>query len=56
MNLNFNRLSDKFIFWNLKKISYGHLELIDSNGNLHCFGKSTSPLKVKLKLTILVFL
>ena len=50
MNLTLNRLSDKFVFWNLKKVSYGYLELIDSNGNLHCFGKSTSSLKVKLKI------
>ena len=50
MNFSLNHLSDKFIFWNLKKISYGYLELIDSRGNLHCFGKSTSPLKVKLKI------
>ena len=50
MNFTINRLSDKFIFWNLKKISYGYLELIDSSGNLHSFGKSTSSLKVKLKI------
>ncbi len=50
MNLILNRLSDKFVFWNLKKISYGYLEVVDSDGKLHCFGKINSPLKVKLKI------
>ena len=29
MNLSLNNFADQFVFWNLKKISYGFLELID---------------------------
>ncbi len=50
MNLNANYLADQFIFWNLKKISYGYLELIDSNGFKHFFGNKESLLKAYIKI------
>ena len=37
-----NNLSDKFIFSNLKKISFGNLQLIDSKGKEHFFGDEKS--------------
>ena len=45
MNLSLNNFADQFVFWNLKKISYGSLELIDSKGLKHFFGNKESPLK-----------
>ena len=48
--MNLNYLADKFIIWNLKKISYGYLELIDSAGNHHSFGNTKSSLKAKVKI------
>ena len=48
--MNLNYLSDQFIFWNLKKISHGHLELIDSKNNKHFFGNEKSSLKAKVKI------
>ena len=50
MQLNFNYICDKFVFLNLKKISYGYLELIDSKGIHHFFGDAKSSLKVNLKI------
>ncbi|RZO48098.1 MAG: class I SAM-dependent methyltransferase [Candidatus Pelagibacterales bacterium] len=50
MNLGLNYLCDKFIFWNLKKISKGYLQLIDSNGKKYFFGDSESFLRAKLKI------
>ena len=50
MNLNINHLADQFIFYNLKKIKYGYLELTDSRGKEHFFGDSKSNLKAKLKI------
>jgi len=50
MNLNLNYLSDQFIFWNLKKITYGYLQLIDSRGKEYFFGDSKSFLKAKVKI------
>ena len=41
---------DQFIFMNLKKISYGHLTLIDSRGKEHFFGNKKSFLKAKIKI------
>ena len=29
MNTSLDYLADQFVFWNLKKISYGYLELIE---------------------------
>ena len=50
MHLNLNKLSDQFIFWNLKKIAHGYLELIDAMGNKHFFGNTESQLKAKVKI------
>ena len=50
MNFNFNYISNKFVFWNLKKISHGYLELIDTKGSHHYFGDIKSPLKAKVKI------
>ena len=50
MNLNLNYLADRFIFWHLKKISYGYLELVDSRGDKHFFGNIDSSLKTKVKI------
>ena len=50
MNLNANNLSDQFVFWNLKKINYGYLELTDSNGCNYFFGNKESALKAKIKI------
>ena len=48
--MSLNYLADKFVIWNLKKISYGYLELIDSVGNHHSFGNTKSSLKAKAKI------
>ena len=50
MNLSLNYLCDQFVFWNLKKITHGHLTLVDSKGNEHIFGDSKSSLKAKVKI------
>ena len=34
MNLNINYLADQFVFYNLKKINYGYLEIVDSNDKI----------------------
>ncbi len=50
MNLSLNHFADQFIFWNLEKISYGYLELIDSKNKKYFFGKETSTLRAKVKI------
>ena len=50
MNLSLDYLADQFVFWNLNKISYGYLELIDSNGREYFFGNKESSLKAKIKI------
>ena len=50
MNLILNYLSDQFVFWNLKKISKGYLQLIDSKGNEYFFGDNKSSLKANIKI------
>ena len=50
MNLGLNYFSDQFIFWNLKKITRGYLQLIDSRGNEYFFGDSKSSLKANIKI------
>jgi cyclopropane-fatty-acyl-phospholipid synthase len=50
MNLSLNHFADQFVFWNLKKISYGFLELIDSKGHKFFFGDKESPLKAHIKI------
>ena len=50
MNKILNRISDFFVFWNLKKISNGYLNLIDSKGKIHFFGDSKSLLRAEIKI------
>ena len=50
MNFDFNHLSDRFVFWNLKKITQGYLELVDSKGKKYFFGNNKSSLKAKVKI------
>ena len=45
-----NYISDQFIFWNLKKISNGNLNLIDSRGKKYFFGNNDSSLRAKIKI------
>ena len=51
MNLNINYLADQFVFYNLKKINYGYLEIVDSNDKEHFFGDCKSSLKAKIVKT-----
>jgi len=48
--MNLNYLADQFVFWNLKKINYGYLELKDSKDNNYYFGKKNSPLNTNIKI------
>ena len=50
MNFSLYHFSDKFVFWNLKKISHGYLQIIDSKGNKYFFGDNKNSLKAKLKI------
>ena len=50
MNKILNYISDLFIFWNLKKISSGYLNIVDAKGNEHFFGDSKSHLRAKIKI------
>ncbi len=50
MNNILNKISDQFVFRNLKKISSGYLNVIDAQGKEYCFGDEKSSLKVKLKI------
>ena len=50
MNLSLNYISDKFVFWNLQKITKGYLQLIDSRGKEYFFGDCDSSLKAKVKI------
>ena len=50
MNKILNHFFDQFVFWNLKKISFGHLHLIDSKGKDHFFGNNKSLPKAKIKI------
>ena len=50
MNKILNYISDQFVFWNLKKISCGYLNLANTQGKEYFFGDSKSFLKVKLKI------
>jgi len=51
MNLSLTNFADQFVFWSLRKISYGYLELIDSGGFKHCFGNKESLLKANIKIS-----
>ena len=48
--MNLNYLADQFVVWNLKKISYGYLELVDSKGSKYFFGNKDSALKADIKI------
>ena len=48
--MNLNYLADQFVFWNLKKIVYGHLELRDSKGFNYFFGNKKSSLNANIKI------
>ena len=50
MNKILNYISDQFVFWNLKKISCGYLNLVNAQGKEYSFGDSKSFLKAKLKI------
>ena len=50
MNKILNYISELFVFWNLKNISYGHLNLIDSKGKEYSFGDSKNLLKANIKI------
>ena len=50
MNLSTNYLADQFIFWNLKKIKEGYLELIDSRNQKYFFGNEKNSLRTKVKI------
>ena len=45
-----NYISDLFVFWNLKKISNGCLNLTDSKGKTYFFGDNKSSLRAKIKI------
>jgi len=50
MNWLLNYISDLFVFWNLKKISNGYLNLTDSKGKNHFFGDKKSFLRANIKI------
>ena len=50
MNKILNYLADQFVFLNLKKISDGYLNLVDSKGKEYFFGDNRSFLKAKIKI------
>ena len=50
MNKILNYFFDQFVFWNLKKISFGYLHLIDSKGKQYFFGDNKSLLKAKIRI------
>ena len=49
MNKILNYAADQFVFFNLKKISNGYLNLVDCNGKEYSFGDNRSLLKAKIK-------
>ena len=50
MNLSLNYLSDQFVFWNLKKITQGYLQLTDTEGKEYFFGDKKSSLKAQVRI------
>ena len=50
MNKILNYLSDQFVYWNLRKISYGYLILVSAEGKKYFIGDNKSFLKAKLKI------
>jgi len=53
--MNLNYLADKFVFYNLKKIDHGYLQVIDSKDNEYFFGDYQSNLKAKIKINSSAF-
>ena len=45
-----NNLADQFVFYNLKNIHYGYLQVVDSKNKEYFFGNNKSNLKAKLKI------
>jgi len=50
MNKILNYISEQYVFWNLSKVSYGYLNLVNAEGKKYSFGDSKSFLKAKLKI------
>ena len=50
MNKILNYLAEQFVFFNLRKISYGYLNVVDSKGKEYFFGDNKSSLKAKIKI------
>ena len=48
--MSLNYIADQFVFWNLKKIKHGYLELTDYRGTTHYFGKNDSELKAHINI------
>jgi len=45
-----NYFADQFVFWNLKKIKHGYLELRDFKNNKYNFGNKNSSLSADIKI------
>ena len=45
-----NYISDLYVFWNLRKISNGYLNLVDSKGRMYFFGDKKSFLRARIKI------
>tara|TARA_Y100000590_G_scaffold58537_1_gene61874 strand:- start:542 stop:1729 length:1188 start_codon:yes stop_codon:yes gene_type:complete len=50
MNLNINYFANQFVFYHLRKIRYGYLQIIDTNDREYFFGNKNSNLKAKIKI------
>ena len=50
MNLNINYLANQFVYYHLKKIKYGYLQVVDSKDKEYFFGDKKSNLKAKIKI------
>tara|TARA_Y100000590_G_scaffold68984_1_gene75220 strand:+ start:1960 stop:3147 length:1188 start_codon:yes stop_codon:yes gene_type:complete len=50
MNLNINYLANQFVFYHLKKINHGYLQIVDWNDKEYFFGDKTSDLKARIKI------
>jgi len=50
MNLSINYFANRFVFYHLKKINHGYLQVIDSNKNEYFFGDKKSNLKAQIKI------
>ena len=50
MKLSLYYLADQFVFSNLKNITNGYLELVDSRGKEHFFGNNKSFLRAKVRI------